>query len=175
MQNFVWKIVIAGAMWALTSLPGISLAAPTAMQKGAVNAAPLISLQGIDGPVNLEAFRGQLVYLDFWASWCGPCKQSFPFMNAMQRKYAARGLQVIAINVDQSRTDAETFLQAVPAQFTIAFDPEGATPRKYAIKGMPSSVLIGRDGKVIFTHVGFKKIDEARLERAIVDALESGA
>ena len=137
--------------------------------------APLFSLPGISAAVTLKQFRGQLVYLDFWASWCGPCKQSFPFMNAMQRKYASRGLRVVAVNVDQAASDAERFLRTVPAEFTIAFDSEGISPKKYAIKAMPSSVLIGRDGKILSVHQGFKKTDEAGLERAILEALDSGA
>jgi cytochrome c biogenesis protein CcmG, thiol:disulfide interchange protein DsbE len=141
-----------------------------------VNAtAPAFSLQGTSAVVSLEQFRGQLVYLDFWASWCAPCKRSFPFMNALQRKYASRGLRVVAISVDQVTDDARRFLQAVPAEFTIAFDPLGVSPKLYKVMGMPSSVLIGRDGQILFVHQGFRHADEARLERVILDALDSGA
>ncbi len=136
--------------------------------------APLVLKNSTD-TFSLKAYRGQVIYLDFWASWCGPCKQSFPFMNAMQRKYASRGLRVVAVNVDQNLADAEQFLRVVPAEFSVAFDAAGAWPRHYAIKGMPSNVLIGRDGRTVSTHQGFKKSDEAKLERAIVDALDSGA
>lgn len=137
--------------------------------------APPFSLRGQSAAVTLKQFRGQIVYLDFWASWCGPCKQSFPFMNAMQRKYSSLGLRVVAVNLDEAAADAERFLRAVPAEFTIAFDSGGTSPKQYAIKGMPSSVLIGRDGKILFIHQGFKKTDEAELERAIVEALGRGA
>lgn len=154
-------------------MSALFVAAPAAaLDNNAV--APPFSLRGQGAAVTLNQFRGQLVYLDFWASWCGPCKQSFPFMNAMQRKYSSSGLRVVAVNLDETAGEAERFLRAVPAEFTIAFDSEGMSPKLYAIKGMPSSVLIGRDGKIISIHQGFKKTDEVVLERAIVAALGSG-
>jgi cytochrome c biogenesis protein CcmG/thiol:disulfide interchange protein DsbE len=111
--------------------------------------APEIDLPGQSGQIKLAALRGKWVYVDFWASWCGPCKQSFPWLNEMQSKYGAQGLTVVGINVDTKREDAATFLKQVPAQFTIAFDTAGATPKNYKIKGMPSSVLINPEGKVV--------------------------
>jgi cytochrome c biogenesis protein CcmG, thiol:disulfide interchange protein DsbE len=114
---------------------------------------------------------GKLVYVDFWASWCGPCKQSFPWMNEMHLKYAARGLNIVAINVDARRADAERFLSQLPVKFTVAFDPNGDTPRQFAIPSMPSSYLINSDGKVIFIHSGFRESDRAMLENAIISAL----
>ncbi len=121
--------------------------------------APDFSLDGRGAQVNLSALRGKYVYLDFWASWCAPCKKSFPWMGALQQRFGAAGLQVVAINVDTRRSDADQFLAAMPAAFTVAFDPTGATPKKYAIKGMPSSVLIDPAGKIIATHTGFTLAD----------------
>lgn len=141
-----------------------------ALEPGA--SAPPFELAGLNGPVNLANYSGQLVYLDFWASWCGPCKRSFPWMNELQARYGAQGLRVIAVNLDEQRADASRFLAATPAQFLIALDPGGATARKYAIKGMPSSVLIGRDGKLILSHTGFNDNDKAALEQQIAAALQ---
>ena len=140
-----------------------------ALEKGA--AAPQFDLQGMDGAVQLAKLTGKVVYVDFWASWCGPCRQSFPWMNDMQAKYGQRGLQIVGVNVDAKSDDAKTFLAATPAKFTIAFDPKGATPRQYGIKGMPSSVLIGPDGKVLAEHSGFREADRAELEAKIQSAL----
>ena len=122
-------------------------------------------------PVNLAALKGKVVYVDFWASWCGPCKQSFPWMNEMQAKYGAKGLQIVAVNVDAKREDADRFLAETPAQFTVAYDSAGATPKLYQIKGMPSSVLVGGDGKVIKAHAGFRADEAKAQEEAIVAAL----
>ena len=141
----------------------------SALDQGA--AAPPFDLPGANGAVKLAALKGKLVYVDFWASWCGPCRQSFPWMNEMQARYGARGLQVVGVNLDAQAEDARRFLGETPARFTIAFDPAGATPRAYGIKGMPSSVLVGPDGKVLFQHAGFKEADRAELEKAIQGAL----
>lgn len=133
--------------------------------------APQFTLPGADGEVKLASLQGKVVYVDFWASWCGPCRQSFPWMNEMQAKYGARGLQIVGVNVDATSDEARKFLATTPAKFTIAFDPKGATPRQYGIKGMPSSVLVGADGKVIAEHTGFRDSDRAALEAQIVAAL----
>jgi thiol-disulfide isomerase/thioredoxin len=133
--------------------------------------APAFALTGPDGTVRLERFQGKLVYVDFWASWCGPCRQSFPWMNDMQAKYGAHGLQIVGINVDAREEDAHSFLAATPARFVIAFDPAGTAPRSYGIKGMPSSVLIGPDGKVLYEHAGFRPDDREALEAKIKAAL----
>lgn len=133
-----------------------------AADKGGI--APAFELPGRDTAVKLAAYRGKVVYLDFWASWCGPCRQSFPWMNELQSKFGNQGLQVIAVNVDTKSEDARRFLEKNPANFVIAFDHGGATPRDFGIKGMPSSVVIGPDGKIIFEHAGFKEADRAELE-----------
>jgi cytochrome c biogenesis protein CcmG/thiol:disulfide interchange protein DsbE len=128
-------------------------------------------LAGQNGKVSLREHAGKVVYVDFWASWCGPCKQSFPFMNDLHKKYSAAGLRIIAINVDKEKEDAQKFLSKNPTQFTLAFDAEGTVPTQYLVKGMPSSYLIGRDGKLIYIHKGFKAQDQAEIEAKIRTAL----
>jgi cytochrome c biogenesis protein CcmG/thiol:disulfide interchange protein DsbE len=120
---------------------------------------------------SLKQHLGKLVYVDFWASWCAPCLQSFPFMNSLQQRYQAAGLQIIAINLDKKMDDAQIFLSKNPAQFLVLFDPTGQTPQQYGVKGMPSSYLIDRKGKLIFTHKGFKVADQEILEAKIKAAL----
>ena len=133
--------------------------------------APDLHLPGVKDTVTLASLKGKVVYLDFWASWCGPCKQSFPWMAEMQKKYGPRGLQVIAVNLDAKREDAEKFLAQNPPGFTIGFDGSGDTPRRYGIKGMPSSVLIAANGTVLTQHSGFRDDERADLEARIVEAL----
>jgi thiol-disulfide isomerase/thioredoxin len=145
-------------------------AAQAALRPG--SAAPEFTLEGRGAKVSLNAFRGKLVYLDFWASWCAPCKRSFPWMNGLQQRYGAAGLQVVAINVDSSRDDAERFLATTPANFTVAFDPAGAIPKAYAILGMPSSFLIGPDGQVLLAHTGYTGATAGAIEDAIDKALQ---
>ncbi|GGE53231.1 thiol:disulfide interchange protein [Streptosporangium jomthongense] len=117
--------------------------------------APDVNLPTRDGKVSLSELRGKVVLLDFWASWCGPCRQSFPWMNEMQAKYGSQGFEVVAINVDQKAEAAAKFLSQVPAAFTIAYDPEGKTPEAYNVMGMPSAYLIDRNGDIHSQHIGF--------------------
>ncbi len=155
-----------------TALAGLMLAgAAHAASPG--QAAPAFDLAGTQGNVSLSQLKGKVVYLDFWASWCGPCRQSFPWMNEMQAKYGPKGFVVVGVNLDSRREDADKFLAQTPAKFTLAFDPKGDSPKTYAIKGMPTSVLIGADGKVIQQHSGFRDDERGTLEAAIASALGS--
>jgi thiol-disulfide isomerase/thioredoxin len=122
-------------------------------------------------PLDLAALKGKVAYVDFWASWCVPCRQSFPWMNAMHRQYGSAGLVVVAVNMDQRRADADAFLQKYPAEFTVRFDPAGQLAPQFKVRGMPTSALIGRDGKVLLVHEGFREKDKAALEQAIRSAL----
>ncbi|WP_343728471.1 choice-of-anchor D domain-containing protein [Duganella sp.] len=160
----------AATMAAVAACAVLSLPAPaSALEAG--KPAPAFTLNGPDGAVKLDQYKGKLVYVDFWASWCGPCRQSFPWMNEMQARYGSQGLQIVGINVDAKSDDARNFLAATPARFVIAFDPNGSAPRTYGIKGMPSSVLIGPDGKVLYEHSGFRPADREALESRIKAAL----
>ncbi|MFZ6812923.1 TlpA family protein disulfide reductase [Undibacterium sp. Rencai35W] len=134
--------------------------------------APEAVLQGVSTSYRLSDFKGKLVYLDFWASWCGPCKKSFPWMNVMQSKYGSQGFKIIAVNVDTDNEDWKNFLAAVPANFDIALDPKGAVAKLFDIKGMPTSVLVSRDGKVIAQHAGFNDETRNRIEKEIQLQLE---
>lgn len=135
-------------------------------------AAPAFELPARQGQLRSADFKGQVVYLDFWASWCGPCKQSFPWMNEMNARYGSKGLRMVGVNLDQKPEDAQAFLSANAATFELAFDPAGKTPRQYGIKGMPTSVLLGPDGRVLMVHSGFKPEDRQALEQQIKQALK---
>jgi cytochrome c biogenesis protein CcmG, thiol:disulfide interchange protein DsbE len=117
-----------------------------------------------DVPVDLESFRGRVVYLDFWASWCAPCRQSFPWMQRMQDIYGPQGLTVIAVNVDRSRPDAERFLAAFNPSFDVRYDPAGSLAEHFKVEGMPTGLLIDRHGVARFTHIGFRPVDRAAYE-----------
>ena len=121
-------------------------------------------------PPALAAYSGKLVYVDFWASWCGPCAQSFPWLNQVQEKYGA-ALAVVGVNVDTDGKAADGFLAKHPARFDIVRDPDGRLAELYQIEGMPSSVLIGPDGRVLHQHSGFRTQQVAEYEAAIRAAL----
>jgi len=130
-------------------------------------------LQASEGkPLALDKYKGKVVLADFWASWCVPCKKSFPWLNAMSRKYADKGLVVLGVNVDANKSDAENFLRQHQAGFPIVFDPAGAHAAYYDIQGMPSSLLFSSAGKEVHRHVGFVSDEQAQYEAAIADALK---
>lgn len=160
----------AGLLLMLYSALGLMSAPTLALDQG--HLAPAFELGGnATETIKLANYSGKVIYVDFWASWCGPCKHSFPWMNDIQSKYGAKGLQIIGINLDAKIEDAQRFLKTNPANFITAFDPAGITPKAYAIKGMPTSYLIGRDGKVLLQHAGFKESDKTELEKKIQEAL----
>ena len=125
------------------------------------------------GPLDLEPLRGKVVLLDFWASWCEPCRHSFPWLNAMQAKYADRGLVIIGVNVDRERADAERFLREVPAAFRIVYDPAGALASRYDLPGMPSSYVIGPTGEIVGRHIGFRNALRGQREAELQKLLEA--
>jgi cytochrome c biogenesis protein CcmG/thiol:disulfide interchange protein DsbE len=136
---------------------------------------PAFSVTKLGGGAITQAdVQGSVVYLDFWASWCGPCRHSFPWMNEMQAKYGPKGLKILAINLDQKSADAEAFLKQNPANFTVALDPKSEAPTKFQVKGMPTSYLIAADGKVTKVHAGFRPEDQKEREAAIEQALKAG-
>ena len=126
--------------------------------------APEFVLPTDNGTVDLQQLKGDVVYLDFWASWCPPCRQSFPWLNAMQRRYGSDGFAVVAVNLDKSRDLARRFLHELPPAFTVAYDPAGKVADAYQVVGMPSSFIIDRSGHIRESHVGFLQEDAPQLE-----------
>jgi peroxiredoxin len=155
---------------------GATVFAPGAWPLASGERAPACSAQLLDGDrsVSVADYRGKVVYLDFWASWCAPCRESFPFMNELQRELAGKGLQILAVSVDKTADAARNFLVRHPAQFATALDAAAACPAAYGLEGMPSSYLIGRDGTVRAVHIGFRERDKPEIHRQLVEALNEG-
>ena len=109
-----------------------------------------------DVPFDMQQYRGKVLLLDFWASWCVPCRRSFPWMNEMHKKYEGQGLVIVGVNMDAEAADAEKFLHEFPAEFQIIEDPNGELAKKFDVVAMPSSYVINRDGDVVKRHLGFK-------------------
>jgi thiol-disulfide isomerase/thioredoxin len=122
-------------------------------------------------PPELGNVDGRVVMVDFWASWCVPCRRSFPWMNDMLSRYESDGLQIIGVNLDKERALAASFLTETPADFDLHYDPEGALAARFGVQAMPSSFLLDAQGNVIATHYGFRFSDAEEYEAAIVDAL----
>ncbi len=118
-------------------------------------------------------YKGKVIYLDFWASWCGPCRESFPWMNKMRAKYQDKGLEIIAVTLDQDKDLARLFAEEFNAEFTIGFDSDGSVADQFGVRGLPSSVIITRDGKLLESHTGFNQTQAVEFEAALVKALET--
>jgi thiol-disulfide isomerase/thioredoxin len=121
--------------------------------------------------MDVSEYKGKVVYLDFWASWCRPCAQSFPWMNTIAHHYKDSGLVVLSVNVDVEKSAADAFLKKRPADFKVIYDPEGILAEQQGLIGMPSSYLYNRDGVLISTHVGFNSKTSSEAEKAIRSAL----
>jgi thiol-disulfide isomerase/thioredoxin len=112
------------------------------------------------GSVGLEQLRGQVVMINFWASWCGPCRQEFPILDQMYRKYRPMGFTLLAVNVESDSADAERFLAGTPVSFPIAFDQANEVSGAYGVSAMPTTLIVDRKGKVRWMHRAYKPGDE---------------
>jgi cytochrome c biogenesis protein CcmG/thiol:disulfide interchange protein DsbE len=148
----------------LLALPALAKPAPGPVP------APAFSLPGRSGTVCLDSLRGRVVYVDFWASWCEPCRRSFPWLNSLRERYAGKGLTIVAINLDKDRDAADAFLERFPASFLVAYDPAGKTAEAYRVSAMPSSFLVGPTGTVLSSHAGFDPRKTATIEARIQEA-----
>ncbi len=119
------------------------------------------------GMISLKQYRGKVVYVDFWASWCGPCRQSLPALNKIRKEFRSKGFEVIAINLDEERDDAMEFLKEFPVAYPTARDTSGKVPEAYGLVGMPTAYLVDRKGNIQMVHEGFKKTDGAPLKAKI--------
>ncbi|MEE8412590.1 MAG: TlpA disulfide reductase family protein [Acidobacteriota bacterium] len=118
-------------------------------------ALPGATFAGEPDLLDLGQWEGQVILLDFWASWCGPCAESFPWMSEMSRKYGEQGLVIVAINLDAERPNADRFLADHPSSFKHVFDPDGILAEAYGVQTMPTSIIIDRSGHPVARHQGF--------------------
>lgn len=137
-----------------------------AISPGSAIGFELDALEG-NAKIRLSDFKGKVVFVDFWASWCGPCKQSLPEFNKVYHQYKDKGFEIIAINLDENPEDAKAFLSKHPVDYTIAADSSGSIAEKFGIEAMPSSVLIDQLGVLRVNHKGYRKGDAEKLKKAI--------
>ena len=160
-----WALVWWLALFALPAAAGAQVGEP----------APPVSLPLLSAPagqeLSLASLRGKIVYLDFWASWCGPCRLSFPQLEQMRRELGPRGFEILAVNVDEQERDALRFLEELPVTYPVVRDGTGDTPGNYGILGMPTGYLSDREGIVRLVHQGYRKSDGEALRTAIVELL----
>ena len=163
--NFLKVVALAGVFAASVSLAG----------DGAGRAADF-RLDARGGKqLALSDLKGQVVMINFWASWCGPCRQEFPALDQIYAKYKPMGFTLVAINVESEKSDAEKFLAKTPASFPILFDPDNKVSGQYGVSAMPTTVLVDRQGRVRWQHRAYKPGDEAAYIEQIRAALREKA
>jgi len=150
MKNRIAAVIAAAAL----ALPALA-ADPTGSQ------APPFSLGSKAGStVSLAQYKGQVVMLNFWASWCGPCRQEMPLLESIYKKYNRLGFTMIGVNVEPDSNAANEWLKQTPVSFPILYDKDSKVSKMYDVAGMPSTVIIDRTGKVRVLHRGYKPGDE---------------
>ncbi len=166
--------MITDTKWRLFLLllwTGLSLQA-LAAQPG--DPAPALELPQLNGEkeIRLTDFKGKIVYVDFWASWCGPCRQSLPLYEALKKRIPADRFQILAVNLDEERKDAENFLKHHPVSYTVLFDPTGSSARDWSVLAMPSSYLVDSHGRLAYIYIGFEASHIRKIEHDINTLLE---
>jgi peroxiredoxin len=149
--------------------------APRAVALDKGQEAPEIELRDLSGnPVKLSAFRGKVVLVDFWASWCGPCRDSLPVLDRLSRTYQDKGLVVLGVNIDESADAAQAFLKKnnLKVSFPVVNDKDKRVAARYAPPTMPSSFIIDRTGRVQRVHEGFRSSDAQKLEAELKALLQ---
>ena len=125
--------------------------------------APDFSLSARDGgTVQLSSLKGQVVMINFWATWCGPCRMEMPLLEQLHAKYEPLGFTLLGVNIERDSAAATAWLKGVPVTFPILFDTRNAVAEQFGVMGMPSSVFVDREGRVRYVHRGYKPGDEAQ-------------
>ncbi len=159
MKASIKSLAAAGVLACLSPLVGAE----------AINVpAPDFTLESRSGEnLRLEDHRGEVVMLNFWASWCGPCRQEMPLMDGLYSQYKDLGFTILAVNVDENREEAHRFLDKVPVNYPILYDPESSVSELYEVQAMPTTVMIDRDGKARYLHYGYQPGYEDDYEQQI--------
>jgi len=162
------RALLLGAMAAWPVLAGAALGGKTS----APAPAPDFTLPSAAGPnLRLQEQRGQVVMLNFWATWCGPCRREMPELNRIYGKYHAAGFVLLGVNVDQDQANARGVASKLGVRFPVLFDAKQSVSRLYDLSTMPSTVLIDRDGRVRYVHQGYKEGYEDAYEKQIAELL----
>ena len=123
--------------------------------------APAFTLSALSGDQGaLSQYKGQVVMVNFWATWCGPCQQEMPLLDQMYKKYKPAGFTLIGVNVDKEAPPVKALLARKPVSFPVLLDPDNEVSKAYHVDEMPSSVIIDRKGQIRYIHRGYKPGDE---------------
>jgi peroxiredoxin len=164
-RSSLWRLAVAAALAFCTSVAGAAVA-PSAT-------APDFALRSVDGPnLRLQEQRGKVVLVNFWATWCGPCRVEMPHLNRLYSKYRAAGFLLWGVNIDEDPRQAAALASKLGLQFPVLLDTDKKVSRLYDLSTMPSTVLIDRDGKVRYVHRGYRDGYEDTYEKQIRELLK---
>lgn len=134
---------------------------------------PVLALQDLSGkPVNTSAWKGKIVLVDFWATWCVACRASIPILNNLQQSYAEKGLQIAAISNDEDKTLVEKFLRKAKMSYPVFHDPADQSSAPFAVQSLPTLLLFGKDGKLLYRTEAIAPDEQTKLETLIKKELE---
>ena len=157
------------------SLVGAAACNRVISRESTVREAPIHPLQGalrLDGqPWALPTLQGQVTVIDFWASWCSPCREAFPFLDNLYRRYVGNGLQVFGLSVDKEAKPARAFAARMQPQFALAWDPDGVVSDRFGVQQLPTTILLDQSLRMVHRNVGFTEEDHRRMELAARDLL----
>lgn len=161
----------ASRVWIAVAVLGalaLSIAAANVHALSVGARAPEIGLRDLSGnQVSIASLRGRVVIVDFWASWCAPCREEMPVLNSLHQRYGSRGLSIVGVSQDRNVANARSFVAQHRVAFPVVHDASQAVARRYQPPRMPSSYVIDRNGVVRHVHAGFRAADAAALEREV--------
>jgi len=159
-KKSITRIAIRAAALLAVTLPVFALSTSSP--------APQFSLAARGGKtINLAQYKGQVVMINFWATWCGPCRQEMPILESIYKKYNKMGFTLLGVNVEPDSKPAEDWLKATPVSFPILFDTKSEVSKMYGVNGMPTTVIVDRKGTVRFVHIAYKPGDENEYQDSI--------
>lgn len=158
----VITIVVAAAFAAAASaaLPRVGSPAPDFVLKSATG-----------HNIRLSELRGQVVLINFWASWCGPCREELPLLEKLHARYRKAGFALLAVNIDDDRANADTLLRKLGVGLAPLYDGDKRVAKRYDVDTMPATLIVDRDGRVRYVHRGFRRGYEAKYEREVRELL----
>ncbi|MEM7562102.1 MAG: TlpA disulfide reductase family protein [Pseudomonadota bacterium] len=146
----------------------IFLSGGIAQAASATGPAPNFTLKSLEGKnLKLSEMRGDVILINFWASWCGPCRKEMPLLNALHNKYEPLGFKVVGINVEENSADARGFMRDFPVDFPILLDSTNKVSKLYDVVAMPTTVVVDRDGNMRYLHKGYKPGDEKQYRKMV--------
>lgn len=169
-MNAVWRAILAAL---LCLLAGAAPAADLKLWRG--GPAPALALKGLEGGVHrLADYRGKVVLINFWATWCGPCRDEMPSIQRLKEKLNGRPFVVLAVNLDEPESRIRNFLSQMKVDFTILLDPGRSVAKAWDARILPATYIVGADGRIRYTLVGEINWDHEQVVSRISELLPSG-